>query len=161
MSKPVLRERSRREPFSSLDNVPKTSKTTAQETSVPIKSESSIANIQLGDYEPRISLDCCLKMISLTQITSNKSFLNDWKMINNEQIKKDLITLITCSKFNEFIFKIIEKKLKIILNNEQLYDIQSKESNEQFQVLLQIWRLVFFELNYTFKLNNKFSFYLK
>lgn len=114
--------------------------------SIKINNNISFANIQIKQYEPRMSLDCCLNLLALTQV-SNQSYFKDLKITQIDlNAKERLLSLITNTHFYEYLVKIIEKKLEFIskvdLNNniENILDMKFKEPAEIFNTLKLIWK---------------------
>jgi len=151
-SKPVLRSKlsTKREPLSNIQNNSQTLKqTTCFENALKTNSSSSsdLYLMIIGDYAPRISLECCVKLIKLTQMTQMTS-LNDNKLTEDKDKRNELIMLITNSSLNEYILKTIERKLESIKNignfsngqERSIYDVDSNESKEVFENLLAIWK---------------------
>lgn len=136
----------KREPLAEITNEPSVKPSTshqAPQTSENKKPSLSSANIQLDNYEPRMSFEAILKLISLTQITTTNQYLIDIKLTRDAQIRSQLINLITNAAFNEYVIRIVESKLRNICenkSNKSLYDIHSTEQKELFEMLAVIWK---------------------
>jgi len=121
--------KTKREPLANLTNkpLPLVERAIAE---TPTVVQFSLTNIQF-DYVPRITNSCCVKMIQICQCSSERGFLNDLKLFKNESVRSALIRLIINPKFFDYVIKIIEKKLKMLLlyceNASQVYDPETTQ----------------------------------
>lgn len=153
-SKPFLRKRvsNNREPLSSIQNTNVTLRKASLVEDAAKENSFSSSNLHLliiEDYEPRVSLECCLNLINLTQKTQS---LNDNKLTKDTNKKNELILLITNASMNDYIMRILERKLKSTVNADQeksLYDIHSNEHRDTFEIISAIWKWVYFKSSRT------------
>ena len=133
--------KTKREPLANLTNRPLPLVERAM-TETPTVVQFSLTNIQF-DYVPRITNSCCVKMIQICQCSSERGFLSDLKLFKNESVRSALIRLIINPKFFDYVIKIIEKKLKMLLlscvDKSQIYDPETTQKSQVFDFLSDLW----------------------
>lgn len=90
---------------------------------------------------PRISYTCCLKIIQICICSNDVGIIKTSKLINDVNLLKILIQLISSEKFNQYVIKLISFKLSSISNFKfnEIYDPESYGLHELFNFLSILW----------------------
>jgi hypothetical protein len=98
----------------------------------------TFSNIQF-EHIPRISFGCLLKMIQFQLCSPDEGLFKSTKLFDNSALLRNIVDFMINEKFVDFVQKNLDKKMKSLVQNEQVYDPEALDHNQLFAILSQLW----------------------